>query len=74
MKVLNTFGLVLGLSHNSFCFLLTKRSTSRQEIHKQEKMIKFSDPTNIRQIIVCATLSERPVVIENYRAFEKAGV
>ncbi|KAL4472902.1 hypothetical protein ABPG72_007779 [Tetrahymena utriculariae] len=37
-------------------------------------MIKFSDPTNIRQIIVCSTISERPVLIENYRAFEKTGI
>ncbi|EGR27024.1 RNA 3-terminal phosphate cyclase family protein, putative [Ichthyophthirius multifiliis] len=33
-------------------------------------MLKLNNPTNIRQIIICSTLSERPVVIENYKAFE----
>jgi hypothetical protein len=33
-------------------------------------MITFDNPTNLRQIILCLTLSERFVLIENYNGFE----
>ena len=33
-------------------------------------MLKYTDPTNLRQIILLATLSERAVEITEYHAFE----
>ena len=33
-------------------------------------MINFNEAINLRQIILCATLSERPVLIENFHVFE----